>query len=174
MRDDFDSKKHPTGDYAVGYARPPKSGQWQKGQSGNPKGRAPQRRSGDVGECMNNLLEKTRRVEIDGRMQVITNAEAVAYSQLQDAFQRKPGAARTVHRWQQEYKGRNSADETKGGWTIIDARPVFDEEEDRGWNKLAKENENLKRLVSELQGQPEVACGIRRLRSPGGSGEESP
>lgn len=27
------------GDYAVGYGRPPKSTQWKKGQTGNPKGR---------------------------------------------------------------------------------------------------------------------------------------
>jgi len=35
------SKKTPTsGDYEVGYGRPPKATQFQKGQSGNPKGRA--------------------------------------------------------------------------------------------------------------------------------------
>jgi uncharacterized protein DUF5681 len=32
-------KKAPTGDYAVGYARPPKATQFQPGQSGNPEGR---------------------------------------------------------------------------------------------------------------------------------------
>jgi len=32
-------KKAPTGDYAVGYARPPKANQFQPGQSGNPAGR---------------------------------------------------------------------------------------------------------------------------------------
>jgi len=32
-------KKAPTGDYAVGYARPPSATQFQPGQSGNPAGR---------------------------------------------------------------------------------------------------------------------------------------
>jgi hypothetical protein len=33
------SKKAPKGDYAVGYARPPKANQFQPGQSGNRGGR---------------------------------------------------------------------------------------------------------------------------------------
>lgn len=33
------SKKSPKGDYAVGYAKPPKASQFQPGQSGNPSGR---------------------------------------------------------------------------------------------------------------------------------------
>jgi hypothetical protein len=33
------SKKQATGDYEVGYCRPPRSTQWQRGQSGNPRGR---------------------------------------------------------------------------------------------------------------------------------------
>lgn len=32
-------KKTPTGDYATGYARPPKATQFKPGQSGNPSGR---------------------------------------------------------------------------------------------------------------------------------------
>jgi hypothetical protein len=33
-------KKKPTGDYPSGYCRPPKSGEWQPGFSGNPAGKA--------------------------------------------------------------------------------------------------------------------------------------
>jgi uncharacterized protein YjbJ (UPF0337 family) len=33
------TKKHPTGDYEVGYCRPPVHTQYEKGKSGNPKGR---------------------------------------------------------------------------------------------------------------------------------------
>ncbi len=33
------SKKQPTGDYEVGYCRPPRASQWPRGQSGNPRGR---------------------------------------------------------------------------------------------------------------------------------------
>ena len=40
-------KKAPTGDYAVGYARPPKPTQFQPGQSGNSAGRPRGRQSLD-------------------------------------------------------------------------------------------------------------------------------
>jgi Family of unknown function (DUF5681) len=35
-------------DYEVGKGRPPKSHQWKQGQSGNPKGRPPERKTGAV------------------------------------------------------------------------------------------------------------------------------
>ncbi|MGE0409480.1 MAG: DUF5681 domain-containing protein [Amphiplicatus sp.] len=38
MSNDNKDKKQPTGDYAVGYAKPPRHGQFRKGQSGNPNG----------------------------------------------------------------------------------------------------------------------------------------
>ena len=50
-------KKAPTGDYAVGYARPPKENQFPPGQSGNPAGRPRGRPSLDE-----LLLEEAARV----------------------------------------------------------------------------------------------------------------
>jgi hypothetical protein len=50
-------KKAPKGDYAVGYARPPKATQYQPGQSGNPTGRPRGRPSLDE-----LLLEEAARV----------------------------------------------------------------------------------------------------------------
>ena len=50
-------KKAPTGDYAVGYARPPKANQFQPGQSGNPAGRPRGRPSLDQ-----LLLEEAARI----------------------------------------------------------------------------------------------------------------
>jgi hypothetical protein len=38
-KSDSATKKHPTGDYEVGYCRPPVHTQYEKGKSGNPKGR---------------------------------------------------------------------------------------------------------------------------------------
>ena len=51
------SNKPPKGDYAVGYARPPKATQFQPGQSGNPAGRPRGRPSLDE-----LLLEEAARV----------------------------------------------------------------------------------------------------------------
>ena len=39
------NKKRPTGDYDVGYCRPPVHTQYKKGESGNPKGRTKGRRN---------------------------------------------------------------------------------------------------------------------------------
>lgn len=50
-------KKTPRGDYAVGYARPPKGRQFKPGQSGNPGGRPRGRPSFDE-----LLLEETARI----------------------------------------------------------------------------------------------------------------
>jgi hypothetical protein len=38
MNDNGQSKKKPSGDYEVGYRKPPKASQFRKGQSGNPRG----------------------------------------------------------------------------------------------------------------------------------------
>jgi hypothetical protein len=42
--------------YAVGYGKPPKHSRWQKGQSGNPKGRP--RRNRDVSALIATLLDQ--------------------------------------------------------------------------------------------------------------------
>jgi hypothetical protein len=44
-KSDSATKKHPTGDYEVGYCRPPVHTQYEKGKSGNPKGRTKGRRN---------------------------------------------------------------------------------------------------------------------------------
>ena len=39
MNDSIKPRRNPAGDYEVGYCRPPKGSQFQKGKSGNPAGR---------------------------------------------------------------------------------------------------------------------------------------
>ena len=39
MNDEFTPETQPTGDYEVGYKKPPKSGQWKEGQSPSQKNR---------------------------------------------------------------------------------------------------------------------------------------
>jgi hypothetical protein len=51
------SKRRPTGDYPVGYAKPPKASQFQPGQSGNSNGRPKGRPSFDE-----ILLEEAARI----------------------------------------------------------------------------------------------------------------
>ena len=70
MEDDFEDlhpaeyhadgrpKRRPTGDYEVGYAKPPASTRWPKGVSGNPKGKKPGVRNyaTELGEEMAELV----------------------------------------------------------------------------------------------------------------------
>lgn len=71
-------------DYTVGYGKPPKSGQFQKGVSGNPKGRPKKART--VSEFVAQELEKQVTVKVDGEAQVMTKAEAVAKRLVADSL----------------------------------------------------------------------------------------
>ena len=51
-------------EHAVGYKRPPKSGQFRKGRSGNPGGR--RRKNGPVRVDAATILDETFRVSIGG------------------------------------------------------------------------------------------------------------
>ncbi|WP_237478309.1 DUF5681 domain-containing protein [Lichenibacterium dinghuense] len=57
--------RKPTGDYEVGYGKPPKSGQFRKGQSGNPKGRT--KGSLDLKTVLTAALQESVPVTNNGR-----------------------------------------------------------------------------------------------------------
>lgn len=172
MHEEPKLKKQPTGDYPVGYCRTAQHTRWQKGgPSPNPKGRPKRKLSGNIDECVNNALAQTGWVEIGGKRKRVTNADKVALVLIRETLQGKSGAARELYRWQRDYRERKSAGKDDG-WTIIDARPVFDGEEDRGWNKLAREKEALEELVEQLQAQL-AARGRPQLLPPPDSAENS-
>ena len=57
--------RKPTGDYAVGYGKPPVSGQFKSGQSGNPKGRP--KGSQAFATILKTALEEMLPVTVNGR-----------------------------------------------------------------------------------------------------------
>ncbi len=61
-------------DYDVGYGKPPVSGQFKKGQSGNPKGR--KKRNLSFQSLVSKMMSDTVRVNIDGQSKLVTVAEA--------------------------------------------------------------------------------------------------
>lgn len=65
--------------YEVGYGRPPKRNQFQKGQSGNPKGRP--KLAENIYDTIKKTLEEKVTVKIAGRTRSITKIEA-AFVQL--------------------------------------------------------------------------------------------
>jgi hypothetical protein len=68
--------KRPAGDYAVGYGRPPKSGQFKTGQSGTPKGRP--KGSINLATALDRALRERVTVVERGKQKSITKLEAAA------------------------------------------------------------------------------------------------
>ena len=67
-------------DYKIGFGKPPKSTQWQKGQSGNPEGR-PKRKSDYIAGYARILSEPVKAMQPDGKTITLDSLEA-AYVQL--------------------------------------------------------------------------------------------
>jgi len=145
MRDDFKSKKQPTGNYEVGYCRPPKSGQWQKDQSGNPKGRRKHELISDPVEAYHQAGREIVSIPIRGKMRRMTLVYAQALKAHIDAAAGDARARREVNRMDELYAERNPVE------TEIVCELVFPEEEGR----QAKVLEQNRRYVEEwkkLQG----------------------
>ena len=77
-------------DYEVGYGKPPKSGQFKKGQSGNPKGR-PKEAKG-VKASLKRELTTTITVRERGQEVKLTKAEVLAKGLMSDALKGDPKA----------------------------------------------------------------------------------
>jgi uncharacterized protein DUF5681 len=73
-------------EYAVGYKRPPKSGQFKKGQSGNPGGR--RKKSGPVQVDVASILNETFRVSVGGRAQDMSAKEVAIRQVLKKALEK--------------------------------------------------------------------------------------
>ncbi|WP_109467880.1 DUF5681 domain-containing protein [Albibacillus kandeliae] len=78
-----DKSKKPD-DYGVGYAKPPKHTQWQKGQSGNPAGKKTKSRS--VTDAIRQVLQEEILVNHNGSTVTMTNLEALIRSLLSKAL----------------------------------------------------------------------------------------
>lgn len=133
--------------YEVGYCRPPKTGQWIKGQSGNPRGRRKQ--SSDLAECVVKVLAETGLANINGRTERLSYAEALARKLVQKALEGNASALRELIRMQQDHAARLYQERD----IEIEAQLVFDEEENR-LMKLAEENRQLAEEVQRLRALP--------------------
>ena len=75
-------------DYDVGYRKPPKSGQFQPGQSGNPNGRP--KKSKDIQAAIRAMLDSQVDVTVDGKLKKMTVTEAMIMRIRNDILTGKP------------------------------------------------------------------------------------
>lgn len=80
---------------AVGYKRPPRHSQFQKGQSGNPRGRP---RGSGVRSALEKLLDRTVTATIDGERRKVPLTEALVLQLAQRALAGDIPASREILR----------------------------------------------------------------------------
>ena len=110
MNDAFTPKTQPTGDDEVGYKKPPKSGQWQEGQSGNPKGRPKHRLISDWAEAYHEAGQEIVHIPIKGKLRRMTLLQAEAFKARFDGASGDARARRDLIRAEEIYAQRKLAE----------------------------------------------------------------
>jgi Family of unknown function (DUF5681) len=89
-----------------GYGKPPKNGQFKKGQSGNPKGR-PKKPSQPVSTAylFRKIANERVVVEAKSRKEIMTHWEALARMVQNLALSKEPSAARLLHQMRKKLPG---------------------------------------------------------------------
>src|SRR3546814_17188941 len=88
------SKKTPSGDYAIGYARPPQHSRVKPGQVLNPHGRNGKKASEP--DAFDKARLRLSRVTIDGEVMMIPSDEAFYLLQMTKAMAGAQDAGKTV------------------------------------------------------------------------------
>lgn len=89
-----DRSKRPTGDYEVGYGRPPKHTRFQKGQSGNPKGRP--KGAKNLKTDLEEELQESITVTVEGKQRRISKQRALIKSFVAKALKGEIRASTTL------------------------------------------------------------------------------
>lgn len=87
-------------DYEVGYRKPPISGQFRKGVSGNPSGRP--KKPADFGKKVLRELELRLPVNENGKRKIITKDEAIAKQAVNKAVGGHVQYMRLVDAWRRQ------------------------------------------------------------------------
>lgn len=146
MKDDSD-KEDDKGGYKVGYGNPPKTGQFKKGQSGNPKGRPKIERNflDLVGDLLESDLETENRV-MSGHEAIHRATIKAALKGNQRAFKR---FTRLAHKSGLFKDIDNRRKPFTGGVVIIPRKPIENPEEERA--KLKSEIKKVEEQLAELR-----------------------
>jgi Family of unknown function (DUF5681) len=114
--------------YEVGYAKPPKAGQFRKGQSGNPKGR--KRSEGNFLAIFKRLVTRRVKVSNNGAVKTLSMAEAIFVRNYQAAMNQDETAMGNVLKLL-EYAGetRDLRDPKVAGRDIFMPEPAKNRDE---------------------------------------------
>ena len=83
-------------DYVVGFRKPPTKSRFQKGKSGNPKGRAKAETISDVAPLIESIFAETVKVREGENIRTVSNLEAMLHAQLGLALKGNPAAIRKL------------------------------------------------------------------------------
>jgi hypothetical protein len=89
-----------TEDYKVGYGKPPESGKFKKGTSGNPSGRP--KKPPEIGSAVMRELESLLRITVNGKEIVIKKREGVAKQLVNKSLSGHLASTRMVLALQQQ------------------------------------------------------------------------
>lgn len=108
-----------SGDYEVGYGKPPKQYQFKKGQSGNPRGRP--KRSESLAELVVELLDDQVQVQTKDGARSMTLREAIARKLLQQAATGDPRLIKMMLDLLATAAKNDADDRPRGGVIIVPA-----------------------------------------------------
>lgn len=126
-----------SGDYEVGYKKPPKHTRFEKGRSGNPNGR-PKNKAPDMTEVLDKLLSKKVSIVENGSQQTVTTFELVFTRILRDAINGKPYAVRALMSLLDKQEKLRGAAANSDDWTIRRILDSIMEASDGGLPKMSK------------------------------------
>ena len=101
------SKKRATGDYEIGYARPPVAGRFKLGGVGNPNGRRKKKET--VGETIREVMGMRHRIEENGKIRILTTKQLIIRKLAHDAVRGSNRAIQTLFNLLDRYE---DSDET--------------------------------------------------------------
>ena len=107
--------------YEVGYGKPPRSGQFRKGQSGNPRGRPRKEKASETGENQSvaDLLVKVGNEEVEVGGKSMTLMEVQIRQLTRKACQGDTAASRLLMQMHEKAGVSLKPKENKGGGVLL-------------------------------------------------------
>ena len=176
MGNNTKAKKVATGDYEVGYRRPPKEHRFRPGEVHNPRGRPP-RPQLTLLEILGRVLTETDAVEIDGEPRRKMKAEIIAMALRQKAIAGDVMARRLMSRLNKDFDRElmQEQNEIQSGVRYIGddyedvKKEIFEElrrkdphGDEEGARQIAHETALARTLVKPEPYEPPVPISRRR------------